>query len=662
MAPGAQVTEQQALESASHVLRVNEVELVGGFRKVDLHLGLNIVRGDITTGKTTFIKLLRALLGSIPKHLVPETASIRGIAADLDLGAKGWQVLRPMITTRDTPVEVAERPDEDPSQDIALRLPAAGSGGYGEFLLNQLGIPVVFVPKARTDPTSDLSPLTINDWLNYCIVTGDELDAQVFGHRDVFRNHKRRWVFEILYNLYDKELAALNADARLLDREIASTRSEREVIGKFLADSAVGGRIGLQAALDGERGQLEVIAERKAQLGNEANENPAAEISDLRANVLRLREEQDARSSEVRNIDSQIRDLIDLERELTSLSKRLTRSIVADEWMVDFDFVVCPRCGQDVDQHRADHPICYLCEQPEPTSAPNLEALLKEQDRVTFQITETEQLLAERRAARSDVQARSAEVALELQRVSALLDEATADFVSARAAELQTVAADEAAAKANIEWLQRTLSLFVRFEDHEARLAELEQRLGGLREEIEQHQSVANGEEHIIALERRMLQYLERLNVPTLGDTLSVRINRRDYLPEVSTRTFDELSSQGLKTLVNVAHALAHHTVAIDRGLCLPGMLILDGVSANSGKEGLDGDRVLDMYRLFTEVSADYAEKLQLIIVDNEVPEEILNNFEDRVVLTLTQSDRLIRTKWPEEPAAGAGKKPKRTD
>lgn len=645
------MTQQQAPQPTSHVLRVNRVELVGGFRNVDLHPGLNIVRGDITTGKTTFIKLLRALLGSIPKHLVPETTSIRAITADLRLGAKEWQVFRPMITTKDAPVEVAERTqeDEDPSQDIAFRLPASGSGGYGEFLLAQLGVPVVFVPKARTDPTSDLSPVTINDWLNYCIVTGDELDAQVFGHRDVFRNHKRRWVFEILYNLYDKELAALNAEARMLDREIASTSAEREVIGRFLANSPVGGRLGLEATLNAERGQLEVIAQRKAQLGVEAANNPAAGIADLRANVLRLREEQDTRIAEVRTITAQIRDLGDLERELTSLSKRLTRSIVAEEWMVDFDFVVCPRCGQDVDQHRAEHPICYLCEQPELASAPNLEALLKEQDRVTFQITETEQLLSERRVARSEVQDRAAEVAVELQRVSALLDEATGDFVSARAAELQAVAADEAAAEANIDWLQRTLSLFAKFEDHDARLDELETRLADLRESIEQHQkSISDGEDNIVALEKRMLQYLERLNVPTLGDTLTVRINRVDYLPEVSTRTFDELSSQGLKTLVNVAHALAHHTVAIDRGLSLPGLLILDGVSANSGKEGLDGDRVLDMYRLFTDVSADYSEQLQLIIVDNEVPEEVLTNFRNNVVLTLTQSDRLVRTGWPD--------------
>lgn len=99
----------------------------------------------------------------------------------------------------------------------------------------------------------------------------------------------------------------------------------------------------------------------------------------------------------------------------------------------------------------------------------------------------------------------------------------------------------------------------------------------------------------------------------------------------------------GLKTLVNVTPALAHHTVAIDRKLPLPGPLILDGVSANSSREGLDGNRILDMYRLFAEVFEEFGEHLQVIVVDNEIPSEVSEAHADRIVLSLSQEDRLIR-------------------
>ena len=218
---------QTPVASDVHVLRVESVELVGGFRTVTLQSGYNLVRGDITTGKTTFVRLLRGLLGAIPRHLPPETAAVRSIAAQLVLGSRQWQVLRPLVTTKDTPVEVAEAGTGEGDPGIALRLPAAGAGGFGEFLLKRLAVPVVLVPKARHDPTAELSPVTINDWLNYCIVPGDELDAQVFGHRDAFRDSKRKWVFEVLYGLYDAELAELNAEVSRLDKLIASTRPNR---------------------------------------------------------------------------------------------------------------------------------------------------------------------------------------------------------------------------------------------------------------------------------------------------------------------------------------------------------------------------------------------------------------------------------------------------
>ena len=129
--------------------------------------------------------------------------------------------------------------------------------------------------------------------------------------------------------------------------------------------------------------------------------------------------------------------------------------------MVDFEFVVCPRCGQNVDHHRAEAPICYLCEQPEPETATSRDALLQEQDRVTFQIGETRELLGEagrvRSAAHGPPTPRH-----DLRDASLRLDARTEEFVSARASQLQELAAEEATAAANLEWIDRTLKLFRR--------------------------------------------------------------------------------------------------------------------------------------------------------------------------------------------------------
>jgi hypothetical protein len=269
--------------------------------------------------------------------------------------------------------------------------------------------------------------------------------------------------------------------------------------------------------------------------------------------------------------------------------------------------------------------------------------LIQEQDRVTYQIAETEQLVDERFTTLAELRRGEAAAVAELAHASSQLEILTSEFVSARAAELQSVASEVATTRANLDWTQRYLELIERQAAKTSLLDDLKAQKEAIEENIENHRSgVSTAEENIQALEERMLDYLTRLHVPRLGELLTVRINRQNYLPEVSTRTFDELSSQGLKTLVNVAHALAHHAVAIDRNLEMPGLLVLDGVSANSGKEGFEFDRIVDMYELFDEVASAYGDELQLIVVDNDLPAEVNDKLASAIMLTLSQSDRLV--------------------
>ena len=455
------MTEQTAEHTVHRKLRVDEIELVGGARTVGFRPGLNLVRGDITTGKTTLIRLLHGLLGSIPSNLPPETSVVRALKGRVLLGTQTWNVYRPMVTTNEAPVEVASIQDEESGPGLAVRLPAAGQGGFGEFLLAQLGLPIISVPRARREPTNELSPVTINDWLLYCIVTGDDLDTQVFGHRHPFRDLKRRWVFEIAYGLYDEQLANLSASLRRVDLEIRASESEAEVIRQFLAGTTLGKPEELESQLAAQESRLLQLREQ-ARLHVASDAEPGNEIANVRIAVLDARQDLDVVRAEIRQHQAQMRDLADLQRQLTSLSKRLTRSIVADEWMVDFDFVVCPRCGQDVDQHRAESPICYLCDQPEPTTAPDRDSLIKEQDRVTYQMAETDQLIVERTETLAALRSRESAAGTELSTFSARLDNLTSEFVSAQAAELQGVASETATVEVNAEWIKLYLGLLNR--------------------------------------------------------------------------------------------------------------------------------------------------------------------------------------------------------
>jgi hypothetical protein len=586
------------------------------------------------------------MLGTMPSGLAPEVDYISAIRGRVILGDRQWQVYRPRTSTSGALVEVSEEHPDPNREPVSLRLPVAGSDrSYSLFLLGQLKIPAVSVPQARNQPTGILTPVTMTDWLGYCIVTGDELDTEVFGHHRDWRNAKRRWVFELAYGYYEPDLALLNARLRSVELQLAALEQDAAIRARFLADTPFADISVLEQQLTAREADLEQVIGRRREISADASDVPG--VQELRQTLLASRARRAEITDRLARLNAQVTDLTDLHRQLTSQSARLTRAIVADEWLVDFDFIVCPRCGNDVRASRTDPHLCYLCLQ-EPRPAPSRTQMLAEQDRVSSQITETSEVIAARQEANEQLRREASRLDELIAGLAAELDQRTEAFVSDRASQLEHHAAEQARIEGEIGRLREYFDLLRRHQQQLQGREALETQRDQIIAQINSRElSQVDAEDNVRALERRMLEYLQELNIPDLRQELSVKINRTNYLPEVSGRTFDELSSQGLKTLVNIAHALAHHTVAIDRSLPMPGLLILDGLSANAGHEGFDQARVRDVYQLLSEVAHRYRGALQVVAVDNYLARNILLNYVDYVILTLTQADRLIRVPAP---------------
>ncbi|MGC4785410.1 hypothetical protein ACLQ3A_27655 [Micromonospora zamorensis] len=637
-----EILRSNELHPNRHRLELVSIELVGGNRRVGFAPGLNIVQGDITTGKTTLVNLIRGLLGTVPRSLPPEVEYVRALRGEVVLNDRVWQIYRPRTTSRDAPVEAAEMTSSADSLSRAFRIRATGAeSSYSTFMLDQLGIPTINVPQARSEPTGAQAPVTMTDWLGYCIITGDELDTQLFGHQRVFRDAKRRWVFEVAYGYYDQSIAELNAKLRSVELRLDALDRAATVQKRFLEETPFADR---QAIVQ----ELEVLAEHMTRLriARESLSESAVEVPgvrEIRERLLAARNERAEVAARVARIEGQIKDLSDLQRQLSSQSARLTRAIVADEWLVDFDFLVCPRCGSDVEGGRAPVDKCYLCLQ-DPQPSTSREQLLAEQERVISQIAETGEVLALRRSALAKLEASGGDLEMLAHGLASELETRTRTFVSDNASRLEYLAEEQGRSETRLRTLEDYLRVLDRLDSQGRARSDLEaerEELLGIIGSWELTQGDA--ESNVTALESRMLEYLHALHIPELGQELTVEVNRNTYLPIVAGRSFDELSSQGLKTLVNIAHALAHHTVAIDRNLPLPGLLVLDGLSANAGFEGFDQERVSDVYRLLATVGQEYKHSLQIIAFDNVLSGRILLEYAQMVALNLTQEDRLIR-------------------
>lgn len=597
--------------------------------------GLNIIEGPISTGKTSLMRLLAIALGAGYNGVTPEIdQAVSDLACELEIGDRTFAVVRRLLKSATAPVQVA-------GDGIAERLPAMRPDAtsprtYGMWLLDALGLPTLRVPQAPTRPEeSTFIPVSINDYIRYCRIRQDEIDVDVLGSSQHFRDIKRRYVFRILYGGYDAEVAQLQDELRQTQAELTQLEQGSRAFEHFLAGTALENRAEINRQLD------DALKRRAALQGDRRALAQAAEATaDVVALRTRFAELGDALSElqqEVNRERASARQLEELRNELRTQLSRLTRAIVADERFFDFDFVVCPRCGAAVDSARADADHCYLCLQ-DPPPAPSREDLVVEQDRVSAQIVETQELIATHVARAAALDEELGGLESERADMSDQIDERLSTYISAQAERIETLARMEAELAAAVERLEEYARLFERLDEASRRIDELLQRRQEIEAELEraeQLDAVTAG--RIETLERWFAHYVEALEIPVFGGNPRAAIDHNDYQPILNGRKFPQLSA-GVRVLVNVAHLLAHHRAALELDLPLPGLLMIDGINKNIGKAEYDAARVDDAWTQLIELSATLGDELQIIVAANDVPERA----RPFVRLTLSAEDRLI--------------------
>jgi hypothetical protein len=614
--------------------RINSVQLVGTTREVAFSPGLNIITGPIASGKTTLIRLCQGLLGSGLENFPQEVRNhVVAISGDLFIGDNVYSLVRPFTSTKTAKVDIAGLDSE--LRLPALALDASASYTFGQWLLRTLGLPDLRVPSAPTRLDSDPSPLSINDFLLYCILTQETIDNSVCGHRDPFKNIKRKYVFEVLYGIYDTEVYRVQERLHEVNTELTQLYIQSLSFEKMLSGTPWENRAALLDRLRSARESLAMIESKNV---NAAEPRANDAVADLRRGVLRLDAQMAETGAALEREKISVEQLGRLVKQLEVQSKRLTKAIVANRYLTDFDFILCPRCGADVGEERGSTDVCSLCLQ---TPAPRLDRreFVSEQDRVAGQIDETKELLEAHGRAIEDLNQELSGLGKERQRLGHELDYKTQTYVSDRASAIAEAASERPAVLSLIARLEDYLMLYEkldRLSSERTRLEAERDDLIGTLDMLSTRRSESEG--RIRAFEGNFEMILRRLAVPRFSAQPFSALDRRTYLPILDGRRFDELSSQGLQVLVNVAYALAHQITAIELQLPLPNILVIDGLTTNVGHEGYDVDRVQNAYEYLMELSDEMGDVLQVIVSDGNVPAEA----DPYVRLRLSESDRLI--------------------
>ena len=492
------------------------------------------------------------------------------------------------------------------------------------------------MPSAPSRPESDPTPVSINDYFSYSYLAQEELGFAVFGHRDPFRNIKRKYVFEITYGFYDVEDAQLRDRLRYVHTRLGELRSRRELFDTFFEGTPLENRARIEHELREVDTKLRETERAALELATVPQR--ASGTAELRTEILTLEGELSEllRASEAER--TSLGNLLQLANQLEAQSDKLTRSIVSHKHLMDLEFVVCPRCGTGLERHRAESGTCVLCLQV-PSLTYSRDTLIEEQGAVEYQLRETQDLLREREDRATDLETRLTRVRGEVAERKAELEFETRSYVSEQAKEIASVAAQRAQLIARSRQLHEYLDVLAKIDDTERIAAKFAVEKDKLDQQLAAAAAKSNkGYARVESLKEYFNLLLEELRPPKFGERDTSGINSTTYLPDYYGRAFVELSSPGLATLVNLAHALAHQLTAIKLGLKLPQLLVIDGLSEHLGQEGLDPERLRAAYGVLMRLAKTHPE-LQVILVDNEIPDEA-RGF---VRLELSEEDRLIQ-------------------
>lgn len=592
--------------------------------------GLNLIEGPTGTGKSSLLELVKYTLGGEGKI----TSAIREGAGDASVAIafdKGLHFFRRTIGARNITVN---GPDMQYVYDVKSR---EGREQISDLLLSLAGLPAVRIPRSRRKPGKEATRISFYDYWEYFYLQQTEIDRSVMHHLEGYREPKRRATIELLFGLSTPEASDLQVREGQARDKIARYKTSIEGIRNFLARTPLASEESLRTELSRvtadlleSRAQLENLR-KSAASGSDAEE---PERERLRTLYKRLRDLETSQEEKTAEVDLRRQSLAQLQLD----AERSRKTQIAEAQLVPFEFRLCPNCAQSVARSRAGDANCYLCLQALHSSLDD-DNENKRRMQARAQAAEIEELL--------DISVQEAqEIAQEvtaqkqqLQEAELELDRKMATFVSPLIEKIQASAAKAAYLQARREQLGSLLTYWQELRSIEADLDKAEKELAEVQSALRQARSTAHlARTRIDDLSTIFREVLEFIKFPWYE---SARIDSTTYLPIVNEQKYENLTagSGGMPTLVNDAYHLAGLVYSLRTSdSLLPRFLIIDSLRKGLGQHAENLNTISLLYRYLRRLSDTYEGKFQLIVADNDVPEE----YREYIQLSLSYEDPLV--------------------
>lgn len=403
------------------------------------HHGVNIIRGDNSSGKSTITQLLFYALGGHCPHFVAEVSRCREVFVEVQAGAATMTLSRPITVSRTGGV-LAKQPmtihwgtlDEAVSQTCDSH-----QFGYAATSQRQSFSAALFdllqIPHAHAD-----SAITMHQLLRLMYVDQDTPSQMLFCYEPFDRQEIRESVADLLMGIFDHTLYDSKKRQRSLQDELKENRLRTKTLISLMPFKELTTTDAINAHIREKEEQIRRLQTTIAQCRKQGAPPAAAPFSQtqhLREQVATLRQTLHRQEDDRATLLTDITDTSLFLSELRRKHNALLRAMSTRQVMGSLTLTHCPECLRPLPLHAAPG-TCHLCRQPLATAdgiTPSRRIAME----LGFQIQDSERILTQQQQRLTALDADLAATRSSLRAQQQSLDAALADARPTHAARLE---------------------------------------------------------------------------------------------------------------------------------------------------------------------------------------------------------------------------------
>jgi len=593
------------------------------------HKGINIIRGDNSSGKSTITHFIFYVLGGVFNDWVKEAKKCSLVIAEVEMNGATITIKR-NIKISDKTKKANDKESmffywgsfEEAHNDKGWQKfnynTFENIKSYSNVIFDNLDLPIV---KGENN-------ITFHQILRLLYVDQESPTSSLFLYEQFDSSLTRETVSDLLmgvYNqdLYDKKQRKVNAD-----KELDETKREIRIIKKFISNPLDLIPANINTIIQNKEKEISeletIIIELKEQTKKvRYTKKTKLDFETLNLSAIEQREKIKLLEIKIRTYKFEINDTIEFIDALKNKLKAIKKSILTRKLLGDFPLENCPECLSEIEQIEAPN-TCKLCKTTIDDSFGITQARKIEQE-LSFQIKESDNLVTIKKREIIDLEAKFEVEKVKHFQIQQQVNQSLEDVKSVREEKHDNLYIDKGFLEGEIIQLRTLLENAEIFQSLRKKLFNLELEIEGLS------YSISSITKKQIKLKRATLNSIEQKGIHLLNNDLrrqkdfyqakEFQIDFRNNLAFISDKDakYSASSSFYLKTSARFSLFLA--SLQIEK-MRYPRFIFCD----NMEDKGIEKKRAQNFQRiLVAETEKNNSENYQMIYTTSFIPDEFNN-------------------------------------